>query len=228
MTLAIRHAALVASLRDTPPYMRARLEALKLEGTALRQRPDLLWYLLLQSAATRGNSSGWPRLLGNAELIASVSYPALAALAPHEREPQILRALRAAGIRMQTMKAPRLAANFARIEALGGVEAATQYLLNLSSRQEKFRFICTFADIGPKYGRNIWMDIYDPSFRSAIAVDDRIKQVASALGLQTTKYHEVESFFCQVAEESGLEAWELDRLLYNYKDHFLAVIAHAA
>ena len=228
MTLALRRAALVASLRDLPPHMRAKIDLLKLEGTALRQRPDLLWHLLLQSAATRGNSSGWQRLFGNPQLIESVSYQTLAALPAPDREPRILTALKGAGIRMQTIKAPRLAVNFERIASMGGVEAATQQMLHLPDQMEKFRFICTFADIGAKYGRNIWMDIYDPSFRTTIAVDDRIKQIAKAMGLEATRYKEVEAFFCRVAEDSGLEPWELDRLLYNFKDHFLDVITNAA
>lgn len=207
--------------------MVTRLSELKRDGNIVRQRSDMLWYLLLQSAATQGNSRGWQGLFGNPQILETVAFEALGALAQERREAQILAALRSAKIRMQTIKAPRLAANFERILQMGGVETATRHMLNLPTRDEKFAFICSFAGIGEKYGRNIWMDIYDPAFRNTVAVDERIKKVANALGSGSRRYRDVEAFFCAVAADCDMEPWEVDRLLYNFTDHFLNAIGNA-
>jgi hypothetical protein len=127
---------------------------------------------------------------------------------------------------MQTLKAPQLAANIARIKELGGVEQATKRMLSLPTREEKFQFMRSFDGIGEKYGRNVWMDIYDPSFRSSIAVDERLKKVARALGFTGKGYKQAEAFYCAIAADAGLEPWELDRLLYRFTDHFLGVVGY--
>jgi hypothetical protein len=228
MTVAARRAALIDAFCELPVHMRDRLEGLKRTGNALRQRNDLLWYLLLQSASTQGNSRGWQGLFGNADLLASVEYGALSFVEHGDREALILNALRVAKVRMPTQKAIWLAANFNRIAHMGGVAVATQQMLGLPDRNAKYEFITQFDGIGKKYGRNIWMDIYDPCFRGAIAVDERVKKVSGAIGLETRRYNDIESFFVSCAQDSGLEPWEVDRLLYNFTDHFLSVIAYAA
>jgi hypothetical protein len=55
-----------------------------------------------------------------------------------------------------------------------------------------------------------------------VAIDQRLKKVALALGFSGRGYHALESFFCDIARDAELEPWELDRLLYNFNDHFLA------
>ncbi|HSH76669.1 MAG TPA: hypothetical protein VLA09_13360, partial [Longimicrobiales bacterium] len=73
-----------------------------------------------------------------------------------------------------------------------------------------------FKGIGPKYGRNIWMDVRDPEFMQSIAVDQRLKKVAAALALDPeAPYEELEAFFVGVAEDLGVTPWGLDRLLYR-------------
>jgi hypothetical protein len=207
--------------------MHQRLRELKAEGEALRCRSDLLWYLLLQSAATQGNSRGWAGLCGDPVILKSVTYDVLAPLTPAAREERLLAALRKAKVRMQTVKAPQLAANLARIAEMGGAVEATRRMLSLPARDEKFRFMKSFAGIGEKYGRNIWMDIYDPAFRDTVAVDERLKKVARALGFTGTGYQQAEAFYCAIARDAGLEPWDLDRLLYNFTDHFLGVVGYS-
>ncbi len=65
---------------------------------------------------------------------------------------------------------------------------------------------------------------YDRDFRDAIAVDERIKGVTEELGFTFRGYAEHEGFYCQVAAESNLEPWEVDRLLYWFRDHFVNAI----
>ena len=221
---AAKRSKLVGALQALPPHMRNVSGNCKADGETLRKRSDLVWYLLLQSAATLGNSRGWPGLFEDEATFKSVAYSALAPLAEEAREARILTALRKAKVRMPTLKAPQLAANVGRIAAMGGVGRATKKMLSLPTREDKFQFMRSFEGIGEKYGRNVWMDIYDPSFRDTVAVDKRLKKVARALGFSGRGYREYETFYCGVAREAGLEPWELDRLLYNFTDHFLAAV----
>jgi len=84
------------------------------------------------------------------------------------------------------------------------------------------KFLKRFVGIGDKYARDMMMDIYHPDFRDSIAVDTRIKNITERLGIRFDTYEEYEEFYLGVAEEAGLNGWELDRLLYNFEDDILA------
>ena len=77
------------------------------------------------------------------------------------------------------------------------------------------------SGIGEKYARNIWLDVYHPDFHNNVAIDDRIKKITQALGYSFGNYQDHEKFYLDIARESGINGWELDRLLYNYTDYFL-------
>lgn len=68
-----------------------------------------------------------------------------------------------------------------------------------------------------KYARNIMMDVYHKDFRNSIALDARIKGISSALGLKFSSYAEHESFYLNVARDAGINGWDLDRLLFNFR-----------
>jgi hypothetical protein len=156
-----------------------------------------------------------------------VAYPELAELGRKKREAKLLSALRKAKVRMQTLKARELAANVDQIKKeLDGVEEATRRMLGLGSREEKYQFMRSFDGIGEKYGRNVWMDIYDKDFRDTIAVDQRLKKVARALGFTGKRYKEAEDFYRAISQEAGLEPWALDRLLYNFTKYFLDKVGY--
>jgi len=223
-----RRAALLAALGRLTPEMKASIRRGKAEGRRLRQREDLVWYLLLQSFSTMGNSRGRTGLFGRSDLLAQVSFASLWRCPDGSRRSRIEMVLRQAKVRMPARKADWLAANFRMIDKAGGVKAVTRHALSLATREEKFQFMDTFEGIGPKYARNVWMDIYDPLFRNAIAIDERIKAITTALGYSFKTYEEHERFYQELAYQAGLEPWELDRLLYEYKAHFLAEIERAA
>src|SRR5262249_48818325 len=122
-------------------------------------------------------------------------------------------------------KARWLAANFDRIESMGGIEAANRRALDAPGRVAKLAFMLQFDGIGDKYARNIWMDVYDSDFHDAIAVDERVKKVTKALGYSFARYADHEQFYQELAQAAGLKPWELDRLLYHFNDEFLAAIA---
>jgi len=72
------------------------------------------------------------------------------------------------------------------------------------------------------------MDIYDPSFRDTVALDVRARKITDALGYSFQSYEEEERFFQEIAKKAGREPWEVDRLLYQFNDHFRGVINREA
>ncbi len=207
---------LVGVVRALATEKRSELERHK-QGYSNIARPDFVWHYLLQSFATMGRASGWRGLIGNQENYRRVTYPALAALTPEARDSQVRETCRAAGIRMPDRKANFILGCFEHIAKLGGVEAAKAKLLSLPGRDAKIAFLQTFPGIGPKYARNIMMDVYHEDFRQSIAIDARIKSISQALGLTFSSYLEHEAFYLDVAREAGISGWELDRLLFNFQ-----------
>lgn len=101
---------------------------------------------------------------------------------------------------------------------LGGPETAKDKLFSQLGREAKIRFLQNFPGIGPKYARNIMMDVYHEDFRDSISLDVRIKAISDALGLKFSSYAEHESFYLEVARDAGVNGWELDRLLFNFSE----------
>ena len=99
---------------------------------------------------------------------------------------------------------------------MGGPAAARSSLLSCCGRAAKLAFLDAFKGIGPKYARNIMMDVYHPEFRDSIAIDVRIKGISTVLGVSFSSYEEEEAFYLAVAQEAGLSGWELDRILFNF------------
>jgi len=209
-------ARLVAVVRTIAIEQRAELEELKASQSELA-RPDFIWHFLLQSFATMGRASGWSGLIGNKANYTRITYDALSALNSATRTTQTRAVCRLAGIRMPDKKAEYILGCFDRVTALGGIESAKATLLAQPGRAAKIAFLETFPGIGPKYARNIMMDVYHEDFRDSIALDVRIKAITEALGLSFTTYDEHEQFYLRVAQQAGLNGWELDRLLFNFR-----------
>ncbi len=207
---------LVAVVRALATEKRAELERHK-EGQSGLARPDFIWHYLLQSFATMGRASGWRGLIGNQENYGRVTYSALAVLTPDARTAQVRQVCRAAGIRMPDRKADFILGCFEHVTRLGSPEAAKAKLLAQPSREAKIEFLKRFPGIGDKYARNIMMDVYHEDFRDSIAIDARIKAISAELGLTFASYEEHEAFYLDVAREAGLNGWELDRLLFNFR-----------
>jgi hypothetical protein len=204
--------------------MRQTLENLKAKARDRAKRPTFVWDSLVQSFATMGNSRGWIGLVENKTNARRVSYAAIGMVDARARRAHIDRVLRDAIVRMPEQKARWLAGNFARIESMGGVRAASRAALAAPGRDAKLAFMLQFDGIGDKYARNIWMDVYHPDFYDAIAVDERIKKITAALGYTFAGYADHERFYQELALEAGLQPWELDRLLYHFNDRILASI----
>lgn len=198
-----------------------KLKELKAKRTDL-DRPDFLWHYLLQSFATMGRAAAWKALGDVPARYDRVRFERLASLSAEEREREVQAVCREAGLRMPSRKAQFILGCFDRIMELGGPSAARAKLLELSGKEKKLEFLDALPGIGPKYARNIMMDVYHEDFRESIAIDVRISKVTELLGLQFASYAEEEQFYLSVADLAGIEGWELDRLLFNYLDEVSA------
>jgi hypothetical protein len=180
-------------------------------------RPDFLWHYLLQSFSTMGKSSGWHGLIGNQANYKQVTYQAVSALPPPDRLSSLLAVCRAAKVRMPAKKAGYIQGCYVAVRDMGGPVAAKAKLLSQPGREGKIKFLKALPGIGDKYARNIMMDVYHEDFRNSIAVDARIKALSEALGLSFPSYQSHERFYLGVAATAGINGWELDRLMYNFR-----------
>jgi hypothetical protein len=183
---------------------------------------DAVWAILLQAAATLGGSRGWDGLIGTKANHSRVTWDAVTSVARDQRVAHFERVLRDAKVRFPAQKAAQLAANFERIEGMGGVVAARATLLEAPGRDGKMAFLKQFKGIGDKYARNALMDCYHPDFRDSIALDSRVRSITTALGLRFPNYEAEERFYLDVALRAGLNGWEVDRLIYNHRDAVIA------
>lgn len=157
------------------------LDSLK-KGYSEIERDDFLWHFLLQSFSTMGRSSGWKGLIGNKGNYDQVTFNALSVLSNEEREAVVKSVCRVAKVRMPDRKANFILGCFNAVNEMGGLKQAKQNLLSAQGCDGKMKFLQQFPGIGPKYARNIMMDVYHEGFRDSIAIDVRIKAVSKALG----------------------------------------------
>ncbi len=217
--------AIVDSLKHITPEMWEQLRGQKERGIGESKRHDFVWHILLQSFATWGGARGHEGLIGNRENYDRVTFDALSELDTGKRLATLIEVFRAAKIRYSGMKAKLMARNYDLMARMGGPVEAKRQALAQEGKEAKIVFMKRFHGIGPKYARNIWMDVYHPDFHDTIAVDLRIKKITKALGYSFKTYEEEERFYQEIADEAGLQGWEVDRLLYEHTDHFLAAIA---
>jgi endonuclease III len=170
-----------------------------------------------------GNSRGYDGLFRDPGNYAKITFEALSLLSPEERLRVLAETLGAAAVRMPDRKAEWLAADFEQIQSMGGPQKAKDALLGEPGRDAKIAFLKRLAGIGDKYARNIFMNVYHPEFRQSIAVDSRIESVLAVLGLDELKSYEArEQFLLEAASEAGVDGWDLDRMLYHFKDQIFA------
>lgn len=186
---------------------------------------DFVWHSLLQSFATLGGTRGWHGLIGEQANYSRVTFDALSKVDADDRAATILEVFRAAKINYPYRKAGLMARNYDLIAKMGGPIEASRQALTMNGKQAKIAFMKGFHGIGDKYARNVWMDVYHPDFQDTIAVDLRIKKITKSLGYSFRTYEEEKRLYQGIAKEAGMSGWEVDRLLYNYTDHFRSAIA---
>lgn len=197
-----------------------KIEELKKNRSDI-DREDFVWHYLMQSFSTMGRSSGWQGLIGTEANYNEIRYERLKEISESLRFDHLREVCRRAKVRMPDTKAKFIFECFKQIESLGGYKKVRTQLLNLEGRDSKIKFLRQFTGIGPKYSRNMMMDVYHPDFHNSIAVDTRIKSVLKALNVEFKTYAEAEEFLLDVAKMADMNGWELDRLMYNYLDEFL-------
>lgn len=185
-------------------------------------RYDIIWHLLLCSMSTMGNSRGFEGLIENQDNYSQVSHKSLSKYLPEQRYKILQDTLKSAKVRMPLKKALWLNENFEIIEKMGGIEKTKELAFSQKGTEAKIEFMKQFNGIGSKYARNIWMDIYHPDFYNNIAIDERIKKITEILDYNFDNYSDHEKFYLDIAKEANLQGWELDRLLYQFSDEFVA------
>lgn len=217
--------ALVDALRGITPEMQEKIEGLKRWGEDKLERPDFVWDALLRSFSVLGGTAGYSGLIGNEENYRRVTFDALSKIDADTRASILEEVFLTAKIRYPYDKAKYMASNYDLMVELGGPVEAKRQALAQEGKEAKITFMKRFKNVGDKFGRNIWMDVYHPDFHDTIAIDLRIKKVTKTLGYSFKTFEEEERFYQEIAEEAGISGWELDRLLYNYTDRFLSAIA---
>lgn len=112
MTAGNKRERLIQFLSARTSIHEAKLEDMRAQAASLRQRPDIIWLLLLQSAATMGNSRGWKGLFGdsgNSKLSTLAGFEEVSAIRSDLRESYLAPILQTANVRMATRKAEWLA-----------------------------------------------------------------------------------------------------------------------
>jgi hypothetical protein len=208
---------LVRAVETAPFFSRAEIQGWQ---QPVSPSPDWLWDALMLSFSTWGSSRG-SLAFDDPEFTAALKYDAVSSIPTDERQGYLQHWFEQGGWRYPRDKASHAAENLARIERSGGVRSMTQEALAQPGRDAKIRFVSQFRGIGPKYARNLWMDIRHPDFLGSIAVDARIRKVAKELGIDDLSYEELERFLQSAASRLGITPFGLDRFLYRNDATFL-------
>jgi hypothetical protein len=213
-------ASVIKTLYETH---KQKIESLKVPHADMA-RPDFVWHYLLQSFSTMGRAAGWHGLIGNQANYSRITFSALEQLTGAKRRAVVEQTCRDAKIRMPGIKAGFILRCFDQITAFGGLAAVKAALFATPGRNGKIKFLRQFHGIGPKYARNMMMDVYQEDFRESIAIDSRIQSISTALGVAFNNYANHENFYLDVAHLAGMNGWELDRLMFNFHREVLAAI----
>lgn len=215
---------LVTTARAVSVREESRLNELKRNGQRTLRRPDFLWHTLVDNASTLGSSRGHEGLIKTPENYRRVEYSTVVRVPRGRLEAHLSEALLAGKVRMPRQKARSLARCLDLIEALGGAAPARKAALSMPGTDAKIAFMRLFPGVGPKYARNSWMNVYHEDFRSTIAIDSRIQSISDALGVRFRTYEEHEAFYREVARDAGMDAWDLDRIMYRFQGELLSAV----
>lgn len=131
-------------------------------------------------------------------------------------------------VRRSTL-APAIEMAFERIREAGGPAAMVAAYRACPTAAARIAFVQGFHQIGPKYARNIPMDVYDELVQDYYALDQRLLRILKALPGVPRTYEAREAYLREICRTAGLpNAWYLDRLLYNYTDKVEARLAALA
>lgn len=213
------------AIENLPPEMVGFLKTGR--AAALNSsKPDFVWHSLIRGTAMQGKASGGTALLADAARYKTITYESLAALrTASQRRNALESAFAGAGVRMAAKKADYMVENFKIVQAMGGGKEASNLARAQIGRDAKLKFVMQFKGMGAQLARDFWMSVYDSDFRNSVKLDVRIKSYSKAMGLLFDSDAEHEQYFVDLAEYVGLpDAWSLDRLLFKFRPHFMAIL----
>ena len=193
----------VASMTD-------ELQNLKTSAIKFGKSEDWPWNGFVLSFATYGGSNNWTT---NVEPRAAMfEWSRVADLTDDDRE-----------VLFQTVPNPRfkvrtaaaLEAVFQSIKAEGGPKAVRERLARAADARALIADLQKYSGIGPKYARNIAMDVHHPLIRNHFAFDHRLNAIVTEAIGGLPPYDVREAMMLRVARGIGVEAWDLDRVLYS-------------
>ena len=209
---------LINKLKQPNEEFESYLERARKFADEIKEKDEWLWFILLQSYGTLGNSNG-----GTIANEQNMQYSKLASLTSKQRKETIRKYSKENGVRFPNMKTDHIDEAFQIIANKGGLKAVSATAISLPSQKEKIEFLKQFKGIGNKYARNAWMDLHDTDFINSIAVDSNINKILDKLGLSGDDYLVQERKLVSIAKAAGMTGWELDRILYKFTDSFLGV-----
>lgn len=207
---------LINKLRQPNQEFESYLKQAREFAVEIKEKDEWLWFILLQSYGTLGNSNG-----GTIAHEPNMQYSKLASLTPKKRKETIRKYTKVNGVRYPNMKTDQIDDAFQLIAREGGLKTVSAAANSLPNRKEKIEFLMQFKGIGNKYARNAWMDLHDTDFINSIAVDSNINKILAKLGLSGEDYLIQERKLVSIAKAAGMTGWELDRILYNFTGSFL-------
>ena len=207
---------LINKLRQPNEEFESYLKQAREFAVEIKEKDEWLWFILLQSYGTLGNSNG-----GTIAHEPNMQYSKLASLTPKQRKETIRKYSKENGVRFPNMKTDHIDEAFQIIANKGGLKAVSATAISLPNRKEKIEFLMQFKGIGNKYSRNAWMDLHDTDFINSIAVDSNINKILAKLGLSGEDYLVQERKLVSIAKAAGMTGWELDRILYAFTGRFL-------
>lgn len=185
--------SLIEAIKNRPQEQTELLAKYKKEWKELYERCDFIWFILLQSFSTMGNSRWYHGLIGNKENYNQVDYRYICNIPADQLEDHLATVLWKA-----KKKAHWLKNNFDTIQPHWWVEEVKKIAENTHWTVKKIAFLKNFQWIWDKYARNIRMDVYHDDFHNTIALDERIRKISKALGLWKMKYPEEENIYLDI------------------------------
>lgn len=186
------------------------LERSKQEARRWGGHSDWPWNGMVLSAATRGGSWRWGKKI-EPIYATHLAWPVIASLSDTARHSRLITVGR-----FPNRTATWLEGVFQHLNAIGGPSGVKTQLASMETTAV-IDYWMAIPGLGPKYARNMMMDIYDERFRNGyFAIDSRIINLLPRLGyVGRNRYGEQEEFLCGIAAALAIETWELDRLLYQ-------------
>jgi len=197
-------------LRSHASRMATRIRIMKDAAVKFGEHPDWPWTNFVSSFASYRGSDNWTKKVE--PRMAEFLWDRVTQLGDHQRATLFHTVPNPI---FRDIVAGRLEQVYQSILAEGGPQVVRERLNSLSSTALWLNALQQYPGIGPKYARNIAMDVYHPLVRSHFAVDTRLYDILWELVFAKPSFDESEAIFKGIAARIDIDAWALDRILYS-------------